>query len=345
MKTASMLTVLALLLAAAPASAQFTLTQGSFPATGSHTVGEAVSPAAFSVGSAGAGQTWTFGDYTWNFVRTEELVVAASSPYYANFPTANRCILMTGGDSPAGGTYVYYRMAANGMYFLGTGSTDTVLVPVEEARVVPFPCAFQTQWTTVIRYQWEPVPGYLFSVTDSSVRTADGWGTLATPYGSHPALRFFTHLWVITRMPIVPPTITESVAYGWYSSQGEELMGVSSGNGVTDPNFSSGYLNMTGVPLAVEPVRGPVAQNFAVGQNYPNPFNPGTMLPVELEKTGRVTLDIYDETGRRVSHGEYELSAGHHDLSVSGSNWAAGTYFARVMAAAQAQTVKMQLVK
>ena len=342
MKTASILTVLALLLTAAPVSAQFTLTQSSFPTTGSHNVGEAVSPATFNVGLAGTNRTWTFGDFEWESVTREELVVAATTPYAGWFPTSNRCVMMTGDFTT---TYGYFRMAANGLHFLGTGSIDTVMTPVSEARVIPFPCTYQTNWTTVIRYDWEPFPGYHFTMTDSSLNTVDGWGTLTTPYGSNPALRLFSHTWMITQVPLQPPTTTQNVSYSWYSSQGEELMGVSSQEGVTDSNFSSGYLNMTGVPQAVEPVRGPVAQNLAVGQNYPNPFNPTTTLPIELEKTARVTVTVYDETGRLVSQGEFELTAGHHDLPLSGNDWAAGTYFARVMSAAQAQTVKMQLVK
>jgi hypothetical protein len=342
MKTASILTVLALLLAAVPVSAQFTLTQGSFPATGGHTVGDVLSTATFNVGQAGTNRTWTFDGYEWERVTHEELVDAASSPFYANYPTANRCVLSTGDAYPV---YVYFRMAANGLYFLGTASIDTVLAPASEARVVVFPCTYQTNWTTVMRYEWEPIPGYVFSQTDSSVNTVDGWGTLITPYGSNSVLRAFSHDWMITQIPILPPDITENVSYTWFSSQGEQLLVVTSEDDVTVPNFSSGTLTMTGLPEAVEPVRGPVAQNFTVGQNYPNPFNPVTALPIELEKTAHVTLTIYDETGRMVSHGEFELTAGHHELPVSGSDWAAGTYFARVMAGAEGQTVKMQLVK
>jgi hypothetical protein len=340
MKTASILTVLALLLMAVPVSAQFTLTQGSFPTTGGHNVGEAVSPATFNVGLSGANRTWTFGDYAWVYATHEELVDAATSAYADSFPTTNRCLHITGGNMPAGGSYVYFRIASDGLYLLGTASSEGVSVASAEAHMIPFPCTYQTNWTSVMRVSF---PGA--SITDSALNTADGWGTLVTPYGSGAALRLFSHAWHTVQIILQPPSITESVHYTWLSSQGEQLLVVTSEDNVIDPNFSSGSLQMTGVPQAVEPVRGPVAQNFAVGQNYPNPFNPTTTLPIELEKTAHVTLTIYDETGRLVSQGEFELTAGHHDLPLSGNDWAAGTYFARVMSAAQAQTVKMQLVK
>jgi hypothetical protein len=196
-----------------------------------------------------------------------------------------------------------------------------------------------------MRNEWEPVPGYVLSITDSSVNTVDGWGTLNTPYGSTSTLRVFHHTWTITQIPMLPPDITENVGYTWLSSQGEQLVTVTSEEGVTDPNFTSGTLSMAGLPEAVEPVRGPLAQKFAVGQNYPNPFNPTTALPLDMAHNGRVTLDIYDETGRLVTHQDYELTVGRHDLAINGADWATGAYFARVMSAAQAQTVKMQLVK
>jgi hypothetical protein len=340
MKTASILAILALLWAALPACAQFTLTQGSFPATGGHDLGQ-VYGASFSVGSPGASQTWTFSDYEWELIAHEELVSVAGTPYAGTFPTSNRCVHLTGGDTPEGGFYFYYRMAADGLYLLGYGSIEMVMATSDVAQYVALPCTYQTQWTTVLRYSLGGM-----TITDSTLNTVDGWGTLVTPYASNAVLRIFGHTWNSqVYPPPLPPMVTETVHYNWLSSQGEQLLRVMSGPDVTDPNFSTGFLEMAGVPEAAEPVRGPVAQKFRVSQNYPNPFNPVTTLPVELEKTARLTLTVYDETGRLVSRQEFDLSAGHHNLTVNGNDWAAGTYFARVMSAEQAQTVKMQLVK
>ncbi|MCX6601477.1 MAG: T9SS type A sorting domain-containing protein [bacterium] len=337
MKTSIILLMSVILFMAVPVSAQFTLTQASFPTTGGHNVGEAVSPATFNVGLSGANRTWTFDDYEWESVMREELVDAATTPYAGSFPTTNRCLMMTGDFTTV---YTYFRMAADGLYLLGTASSEMVMVASSEARMIPFPCTYQTNWTSVWRVSFTG-----FSITDSALNTVDGWGTLATTYGNNSTLRLFSHTWNIQQYPVIPPIITENVSYTWLSSQGEQMLVVTSEDGVTVPNFSSGTLDMAGLPQAVEPVRGPVAQNFAVGQNYPNPFNPTTALPLDMAHNGRVTLDIYDETGRLVTHQDYELTVGRHDLAINGADWATGAYFARVMAAAQAQTVKMQLVK
>lgn len=345
MRFAKVIFLTAALLIAAAAPAQFTLTQSSFPTSGSHTVGETTTPVAVSAGPSGANQTWNFGDYTFSLITTETLVDVATSPYHDNFPTANRCVHSIYDGSPAGGMYLYYRNAADGMYLQGVGSVDTVMAAAAEARVIPYPGTYQTQWTAVIRYEATIPPGFQVSMTDSMIKTVDGWGTLTTPYGSWSALRVFGRDWIITRVPFIPPTTTQTVDYYWISEQGEQLLFLTSEDNVTDPNFTTGYVEMTGVPAAADPVRGPVAKNFTVSQNYPNPFNPSTTIPVNIARNAHVSMDVYDETGRIVSHDEFDLPAGHHDLSVNGAAWATGTYFARLIAAAEAQTVKMQLVK
>ncbi|MDD5089176.1 MAG: T9SS type A sorting domain-containing protein, partial [bacterium] len=86
-------------------------------------------------------------------------------------------------------------------------------------------------------------------------------------------------------------------------------------------------------------------ESCAVSQNYPNPFNPTTALPLSLDKNARVSVKIFDATGRLVSSEDYELGAGEHTLPVNGSAWATGTYFARVSTSDYSQTVKMHLIK
>ncbi len=113
----------------------------------------------------------------------------------------------------------------------------------------------------------------------------------------------------------------------------------------SDPNFTVGSVSMSELTTAADPVRGPVAERFKVEQNFPNPFNPQTTMPLSLDQPARVSLKIYDVTGRLVSEEQYELPAGNHSLPVNGSAWAAGTYFANVATEDAAQTVKMQLMK
>jgi hypothetical protein len=304
-----------------------------------------VSNGTFDCGSSGANQTWTFADQTWYYRGTNTVVDPSTTPAATSFPTATRCIFTWVPGDTIVDSWSYHRVTPTAIYYLGhaiVGSSSTILD--QESLESPLPVTYQTQWTGVERSHFG-VPPYQVTYVDSSISVVDGWGTVNTPYGNSPCLRVFTHVWNTISTPGLPPQQTQNVGYMWVNQQGVEVVGVTSGEGVTDPNFTSGSMSMLGVPLATDAVRGPVARDFAVGQNYPNPFNPTTTLPVSLEKNARVTVDIYDETGRLLSHEDMEMPAGAHSVPVRASGWSSGNYFARVSAADQQQTVKMQLVK
>jgi len=86
-------------------------------------------------------------------------------------------------------------------------------------------------------------------------------------------------------------------------------------------------------------------------QNYPNPFNPATTIAFNLSHASRITLHVYDMTGKKVRtliNGHY--AAGHHTLLWNGTNDAgqavsSGVYFYRLEAGNFRQTRKMLLVR
>jgi YVTN family beta-propeller protein len=85
---------------------------------------------------------------------------------------------------------------------------------------------------------------------------------------------------------------------------------------------------------------------FALGQNYPNPFNPSTTIPFTLEKSGKVTIEVFDATGRMVwRKGGILRNAGRQQMVFSGENLASGTYFYRLSTNGQSHIRKMLMVK
>ncbi|MDQ3019516.1 MAG: hypothetical protein M3R36_02945 [Bacteroidota bacterium] len=44
-----------------------------------------------------------------------------------------------------------------------------------------------------------------------------------------------------------------------------------------------------------------VPTKYALSQNYPNPFNPATKISYDLPVDGKVSLKIFDMTGREVA--------------------------------------------
>ncbi|MFC1481212.1 M6 family metalloprotease domain-containing protein [Candidatus Neomarinimicrobiota bacterium] len=90
---------------------------------------------------------------------------------------------------------------------------------------------------------------------------------------------------------------------------------------------------------------------YALGQNYPNPFNPTTTISLEIPKTGRVELIVYDLLGREVvklvdgviEPGKFIIRWSGRDAR--GAAVPSGIYFARMHAARYSKTIKMLLLK
>jgi hypothetical protein len=88
-----------------------------------------------------------------------------------------------------------------------------------------------------------------------------------------------------------------------------------------------------------------------LAQNYPNPFNPSTRIEYSLEASSRVSLRIYDCSGRlirtlvdgcreRGAHSEFWDGRGEDGRSMS-----SGIYFYHLVAGHYSETKKMILLK
>jgi len=79
------------------------------------------------------------------------------------------------------------------------------------------------------------------------------------------------------------------------------------------------------------PVANFIPREFSVSQNYPNPFNPSTNIEYSLPVEGKVTLRIYDITGREVMLLVNDVKpVGVHTARFNGANLASGVYFYRL---------------
>ena len=81
-------------------------------------------------------------------------------------------------------------------------------------------------------------------------------------------------------------------------------------------------------------------------RNFPNPFNPQTTISFTLNTKQRVSLKIFDITGREIAvlvNGT--LDAGEHQIRFNGSQLASGVYFYRLKAAGQTNIQKIILAR
>jgi flagellar hook assembly protein FlgD len=87
-----------------------------------------------------------------------------------------------------------------------------------------------------------------------------------------------------------------------------------------------------------------IPAQYALSQNFPNPFTASTSLRFDLPELSRVTLTIYDVSGREVERlVDGVIDPGRHVATWSGRNRAgrpaeAGLYFVRMIATSQTGT-------
>lgn len=72
-------------------------------------------------------------------------------------------------------------------------------------------------------------------------------------------------------------------------------------------------------------------QSFGLGQNYPNPVKTTTSIPLTLYADSKVTVQLFDLTGRLVATPiNKNLSAGANELTIDGNDLSGGYYIYKV---------------
>ena len=90
---------------------------------------------------------------------------------------------------------------------------------------------------------------------------------------------------------------------------------------------------------------------FKLSQNYPNPFNPSTLIDFEVFETSKVSLNVYDLSGRLVKNLlSGNLNSGAYSIEWNGKNTngisaAAGVYFYSISSGKSTLIKKMSLIK
>lgn len=115
----------------------------------------------------------------------------------------------------------------------------------------------------------------------------------------------------------------------------------SAGSGVID------FLN----PSSIDESVSIIPERVSLAQNYPNPFNQGTVIPFILHNSSKVTLNIFDLEGRRVStlindwinRGEYHLQ--WDGTAFENQSLPTGIYVAQLSSGTSMKSIKLLLLK
>jgi photosystem II stability/assembly factor-like uncharacterized protein len=88
-----------------------------------------------------------------------------------------------------------------------------------------------------------------------------------------------------------------------------------------------GIYEYSWVPVGIADPGTNMPTEFALYQNYPNPFNPVTTIKYDVAKTGTVTLNVYDITGKFItSLVNGQKVPGHYNVIFNGRNLTSGIY-------------------
>jgi hypothetical protein len=89
-----------------------------------------------------------------------------------------------------------------------------------------------------------------------------------------------------------------------------------------------------------------VPTKFDLSQNYPNPFNPSTQINYDLPSDGKVSIKLFDMSGKEVATLVNEVkTGGYYSVNFNASSLSSGVYFYTFTANNFIETKKMLLLK
>lgn len=129
-------------------------------------------------GSAGNAQVWDMSALTTDSLADVDLVSPSTTPFGAQFPTANVAEVSSGSTT-------YFRVAADGVFMVGYAAEGLAVPFSDEGRFIQFPCAIQGDWSDDYNATFES-EGFTIQQDGDITGEADGYGTLVLPGGSVP---------------------------------------------------------------------------------------------------------------------------------------------------------------
>jgi len=150
--------------------------------------------------------------------------------------------------------------------------------------------------------------------------------------------------WTITFTPDEPFQGGETVSVllsGGISSLWDQVL---------ETDFGWSFQITAGTDVVVSGPDG-LPDRFTLQQNYPNPFNAETTIRFNIDRSGPVSLAVYNMLGQRVEmlyQGELEI--GRHQLSWNGTDrfdrpLASGVYFCHLEAGGRSEVRRMVLLR
>ncbi|TKJ41497.1 hypothetical protein CEE37_02740 [candidate division LCP-89 bacterium B3_LCP] len=158
-------------------------------------------------------------------------------------------------------------------------------------------------------------------------------------------------------------TASETDCYEWTVLRDNVSIATLPGHGTTIEPQSYSYLDnvgegtytyrlketdISGAVTFSDPIEVTVsmASEYSLNTNFPNPFNPTTSISYSIADAGKVTIAVYDVSGRMVGTlVDGWKDAGSYEVTFNGTDLASGVYIYKMTAGSFTSTAKMVLMK
>jgi len=285
-----------------------------------------------NVGISGANQTWDFTVGPEEQEVQEHIIRAVESPFYEQFPEANRVrVSDTNLFGLPGTVYTHREMSNEQLTLLGLGADiGGYPIPIRLGenglQEYPMPLYYQDEWDNTIVMDTvftianpdTTIPldsiDVRLEITLGDQALVDAWGTLAGPLGNDPVLRVrhdtgieaTVYVWMIIFWVPVWDTTYAQIRYEWLAQSSGPIVTVASQPGETNPNFDQASRIQRLIDMSTEVPSTPdfpVPMTILLSPNYPNPFNESTALTFSLPPATneKAALIIYNILGQKIA--------------------------------------------
>ncbi len=305
--------------------------------------------AEINIGTPGGPQVWDFTTFNFPFnTLREQYHTPQATPFGASFPAANLAVQLTVSLADTVAVYLYAEISPENIGILGTVVATPNTLYVYRTRSFTntsgLPITYGKSWqtTVVTTFEISGLINYDSTVTQSTV---DAWGTARLPLGEIACLRIHDReisyqTTFFNGQPLARDT-SFSTSYTWRSKNNLDVAAIPSAGTFNRLVSSAQTAVSEDQASAFTPAR------FELAQNYPNPFNPSTQISFALPSAQRVTLKVFDLSGKEIATllNDAHKAAGVHALRFEAHALPSGVYFYRVNAGEYVATRKLLLVR
>jgi len=322
MKTKLLLLSAAFMLYILPGFTQVTLTfanSGFVP--GDNSTQYSADTTGITPGTTGASHTWNFGSLAIGTTTTvSNYVLPSTTPSGASYPTATVAAV-------SGTSYEYFTINSSSYTVDGTATSSATMIYTNTEKVMSYPFAYTNNSSDNFACTFTS-SGTLFYRTATISTTADGWGTLVLPSGSHSTLRVD-----------MVQNIRDSSSYGiwtyvidtymWYD--GVHKTPLLEINLVNENIMGTIYAGKT---IYVEQSAAGI-EDYAGGLSaihvYPNPSTGLMTISVDSKETTTSEISILDVQGKTVKQiNDPLIGNGANQFNLDITDLPVGIYFARI---------------